>query len=192
MTTIIASDQQQKAFNLKEELIKSKKESVKTFLRIGFLLHTIEEEKLYRQLGHETFKSFISDPDIGYGESTCNAYKNVYRYYVLHLKVTEDEIANIPVVMLNSSMGALKKKDEKEVKEEWIPKMQNLSTGDFMQELKENHMIESKPYIKKHKNKDFAKWELSWDEGSDEDLATICIWSKKKNKFVLLAIAQEE
>lgn len=143
-------------------------------VEIGRLLLIFRNEKLYTQLGHETFERFISDSDLGFAPKTAYAFCRIYEVYVMKFKLSEDELAMVPWSKLQALAPVVSDKDKDEALE-WLEKARNLGSGDFYDEVAEHKRgkgIKNRPpYPKIRLCKDCKKWRVEFEQGA----SCICV-----------------
>lgn len=127
------------AFNLVEELKLRLKEQGAIFLRVGKILKTIRDEKIYETLGADSFTEFLSDPDIGLKQATAYLYIRVYEFYVEKMELPEDEVAQIPSYKLFRLLPLLKDKTKKEALKA-LDDVKSLGIKDTEITIKENKL----------------------------------------------------
>ena len=108
---------------------------VSDLMSIGLILKTIRDKKIYEQQ-HETFDSFLGDPDVALGRST--AYKAIKIWEVFGQ--IKSRVLDIGTERLNLIAGPVEK-DPKNM-EEWIDKARALSLSDLKAEIKGEDMPE--------------------------------------------------
>lgn len=64
-----------------------------TFLELGGLLYHFERERLYLELGHPSFNSYLADPEVNINRRTAYRLKGVYEHYIVKLGWTGDTVA---------------------------------------------------------------------------------------------------
>lgn len=103
------------------------------FLDLGFVLKQIKDRELYRQMGDggfDTWKSFLSNPEINISPSTADVYIKVYEFYILKLEMPREEVLEIPLGRLNMMKSKLEEMSEPE-RIDLIGKAKTLSYSDF-------------------------------------------------------------
>ncbi len=103
------------------------------FIEIGKKLKKMRDEKLYTELGYETFESYIAQPSLGFHRRSVYAFIGIIEDYV------ESEIFN-PLNIAEIDWSKLDRvRQFKETKEfpEWVEKARTLSLSDLNQEVKE-------------------------------------------------------
>ncbi len=120
-------------FNLYQKTIFLVKEQRRLFLDLGFVLKQIKDNQLYKKLGDggfDTWKSFLSNPEISLSPSTADVYIKVYEFYIEKLRLPKEEVLEIPLVRLNMMKSSLETMSDDE-RIEMIEKAKTLSYEDF-------------------------------------------------------------
>jgi hypothetical protein len=87
----------------------------RTFLDLGAELFWIENDKDYLNLGHDTFNSYLADPDVTIGRTMAFMAKEVFSTYVLGM-----EIPSSTVELLEAGVSKLYKvRDEVTQDNKW-------------------------------------------------------------------------
>lgn len=120
------------------EIIKTLKGNLAMdYLALGFHLKVARDEKHYVVLGHESFDSYLGDPDIAFSRSWAFDVIRLYEVYVLRLKREEGELTTIgPAKLLmvakdDPSGQPLVTKDP----DEWMGLARSLSRSDLKDEV---------------------------------------------------------
>jgi hypothetical protein len=136
----------------------------KTFLALGEELYYFEEEKQYRDLGYETFETYLADPSVDIERSAAFRLKTVFEKYVLRLKVA-------PVLLLDAGYSKLYTVanivDETNV-DEWLNKAASLSRSDLRQEIA-TYKRETKPPLNPYQVSANLALEMICDAIKDRD-----------------------
>jgi len=99
---------------------------------LGKLLKQMRDERLYEQLGYETFLTYLAEPDISF--SQASAYNAIKLYETYEVKLNKrDSLDGIPTRRLISLLPVI---DEKNA-DDWISKARALSATDLRLELQE-------------------------------------------------------
>lgn len=151
------------AYNLYQELQGCVKEQAKLFLKIGYLLKQIRDEKLYLSLGDggfDTFGEFLENPEIGIKPSTSYAYIRVYEFYIEKYGFTVDELGSGNFGRLQTLLPTLKKStSDGATKEEVLQQIQELTplrASDFKKEMIERGHYREAPKL--YFDEDYDKW----------------------------------
>lgn len=123
-----------------DEIIARKNEIALNITRIGQVLSRIQEEKLFKYCGADTFEEFCGFPEISLSTSTAQLYMKIFRMYIRQLGYDPEYIATIEVGKLNIINSRVSKYPEEA--EEWLHKAQHLSQSDLINEVRE---IDGKP-----------------------------------------------
>lgn len=103
------------------------------------ILKEIKEKKIYRYisgLGYQSWDEFCSDPVIGMSRVTANLHIDLYTYFIEGLKLTEEDLANIPIGRLQRMLPIIDKLDTEE-KGNILAEAKLLSDKDFYKNLNE-------------------------------------------------------
>lgn len=142
-------DIQKTPYDIYTELQACLKSQVGLFFRIGYLLKTIRDEKIYEKIGDggfDTFIDFLNNPEIGLRQSTAYLYIRIYEYYFLQLKIPQQELIEMPISRLMKLLPALKKMpDEKAI--ETIQRIAPLTSYDYDVEVRENNLETERPKL---------------------------------------------
>lgn len=125
---------QKLSFNLYQQTVKLIKTQRMLFLDLGFLLGQIKNEKLYLNMGEggfDSWKSFLSNPEINISPSTAEVYIRVYEFYINKLQMPKEEVLEIPLVRLNAMKSKLEGLNQED-RDELIEKAKTLSYNDFI------------------------------------------------------------
>jgi hypothetical protein len=113
------------------EILQRRAEIQKHFLELGRIFKEIRDNKLYRQLDHQTFDSFLGCPEISFRRSTAYALIRVYEVFVEKLKVNQELLAQVGRAKLQTIIPVVEKNVE-----EWIYKAKELSRSDLQDEVR--------------------------------------------------------
>jgi hypothetical protein len=152
------------AFNIYNDLQVAIKQQAKLFLIIGRLLRDIRDKELFKYLGeggYDTFIHFLNNPEIGLRQSTAYLYIRIYEYYVERLRLSEEEVLEIPINRLMRLLPALKTKNDIEAKET-ILRIGKMTNYDSDQEIKESKLETERPLLYRHK--DCGKFIFQYEE----------------------------
>jgi len=134
-----------------------------SIIEIGRLLLVFKEEKLYEELGHENFRQFLSDADIGIAPSTGYNLMRIYALYVIKFGFTIEELSEVPWGKLQALAPIIDGKD-KDAASEWLNKAKVLGASDFHDEVaeyKENKSYKKKlPYPRVRRCPDCSGWRI--------------------------------
>ena len=158
----LATPQTELAWSLYKETQLLLRKQGELFLLIGKNLKQIRDEKLYRYLGEggfDTFKDFLNNPEIGIRPATAYLYIRIYEYYIEQLKLSTEEVVQIPINRLMRLLPALKEKENNEAKQ-IVEEIQNLTSYDFDVVIGEKHLEVDKPLV--YKCKVCGKWKIEY------------------------------
>jgi hypothetical protein len=99
---------------------------------LGRLLKQMRDEKLYEQLGYETFLTYLAEPDISFSQASAYNAIKLYEVYELQLK-KKDELQGIPTRRLVTLLPMVNDKNV----DDWLSKARSLSASDLRLELEE-------------------------------------------------------
>lgn len=134
-----------------------------SIVEIGRLLLIFKAEKLYEELGHENFRQFIADADIGIAPSTAYNIMRIYQLYVMKFGFTAEQLSQVPWGKLQALAPIIDGKD-KSAAEEWLNKAKVLGAGDFHDEVveykKNKGQTKRLPYPKIRRCADCGGWRI--------------------------------
>lgn len=143
-------------------------------VEIGRLLLIFRNEKLFIQLGHESFERFIADSDFGFAPKTAYAFCRIYEVYIMKFKMSEEDLALVPWSKLQALAPVITDKEKDEAME-WLEKAKSMGSGDFYDAVAEQRhsrgVKDRPPYPKIRLCKTCHKWTVTFDDGS----SCICI-----------------
>jgi len=113
-------------------------------LKLGALLKTIRDLKLYELRGYDTFEAYIAQPEIGFARATAYWWIHAYELYIEQCKYQPEVIGEIPVG--NLQIIAPLVKDDPEHKDEYIALAQSLSRSDLRNAIRERKGLPPKNY----------------------------------------------
>lgn len=131
------------------------------FLFIGKTLRDIRDDKLFIDLGYETFGDFLQDPELKQKPSTCYAYIRIYEYYVEKLEMKESEVVEVGMNRLQRLLPALKKRTDEEAKE-IVSDIGAMTHLDYNQEVKERGLDIERPSM--YQDAETGKWIIEFYE----------------------------
>jgi len=108
------------------------------FFTIGKKLVDLKEKELYRFLGdggYETWSSFLGSGDLSIGQSTANAYMQLYNFWIKDKGYEINELADIPYDKLRLAFPAVKNIADKDKLDEELSKIRTLSRSDLRIEM---------------------------------------------------------
>jgi hypothetical protein len=101
-----------------------------TFLELGGLLYHFERERLYLELSHPSFNSYLADPEVNLNRRTAYRLKGVYRHYIIELGWTGDTVALVDAGI--AKLDILRPLTTKENVEEKVFEAATLSRSDLL------------------------------------------------------------
>ena len=132
----------------------------RVWFTLGQILDEVQTNKYYEYWGHDSFSSFLGDPEVQIPISTAFSYLSLYRYYYLELKIPMETLERIPTKLLNSAISSLKQLSDDEAKEK-IDSVIGLSFTDAVETLRESNVeLSDAPSCFKEK----GKWVIEVDE----------------------------
>jgi hypothetical protein len=111
------------AVEAEDALMSCKKDVTVNMLKLGLILSQIEDKKLFKYRGYETFDDYIESPEISFGRAWAHRLKGVYRFYV------EDMGSKNPILseVGTNKLELIKKVANKENLDEWVDKANKMS-----------------------------------------------------------------
>ncbi len=119
------------AWERHQRIVALRNEFENSFLGLGEELYWFESKKQYKDLGHDTFESYLADPDVDIGRRMAFMLKGVYQTFVLNLKVQ-------PAALLpagTDKLELLRPHVTEENVTEWLDKAAALSRSDLRREI---------------------------------------------------------
>lgn len=163
--------EQDRAFQLRQELLKLRASATENFFRIGIILKEVRDKELWR-MGADTFEEFFADPEIGLKRSTA--------YHAIKLVETFpkwERLVEVPV----SKLIMIAPHVTEDNKEELLKEAEALSRSDLGYKLREEGKIQPRdfgiPKIYRCKDCKLIKG-VKWD-----DLCH-CGWSPRQIEYV--------
>jgi len=132
-------------YQLTKNLLKEQRE---LFLDLGSVLSKIKNNQLYKEMGDggfDTWRSFLANPEINITPSTADVYIKVYEFYIEKLKLSKDEVLDIPLVRLNMMKSKLEGLNDED-RSELLAKARTLSYEDFKIEAIHNGVEVVRPF----------------------------------------------
>jgi hypothetical protein len=158
------TQKQDEAYSLYQLVQAMQEKDSANFFTMGRALYKIKKDKLYRYMGEgalDNWKQFVNQPEIKIPYSSANQKVEMYRYYILQLGFTDDEIKNIPVNRLIRIKPRLAEGPDEKARET-VQDAMNLTNFDFQEFAKERKLTIKVP--KKVICKECGKWRLIGDE----------------------------
>ena len=134
------------------------------FVEIGKQLKAIRDNKFYKELGYETFDSYLASK--GMPISTGYAYIYIHEIYIVKLKYSHDYIAQVPWYKLQLIAPRIKNIQDKDQADEWLEKAKALSPADLKEELREEKgkQIDKFSFPQLWRCKTCKKWRIDIEE----------------------------
>lgn len=123
------------AHEVYQQIKSIREDETKNRLFLGKALTRFEDGRLYESLGHNTFESFIGDPEVDIGRSTAYRYMKVYRRFLLMAETPAEDV--VKMGMRKAGMISRFVNDPAEDIQEWIEKAKMLSRSDLQEEINE-------------------------------------------------------
>ena len=120
-----------------EDLLTAKMGELANTFVIAKLLYENHEGGFWKVLGHDSFESFLAQPELKIKQSKAYNLIGIYKLYCQELCVPADRLLKAGT----SNLVRLMRKDAIDLvrgdKEEWISKAESLSKSDFADEIAE-------------------------------------------------------
>lgn len=149
------------AFAVNQQLILAKKQSDYLFLVIGKLLKQIRDEKLYEQLDFINFGEFLYSNEVSFSKESAFMYIRVYEYYILKLRMTEEQVGKISVSKLSMMIPVLKGIEDESKAIEMVEEYGVLTHSDFMLKIRQEKK-DDKPKV--YFSRELDKWLVEYYE----------------------------
>lgn len=176
--------------NVAQLLYTQLRDALKTHRRlaiiVGKLLSDLKENDNYQHLGeggYDTFAHFLQQSEIGLSPTTANAYMDVYRFFVLQLGMTEEEVLEIPINRLITHKARLKKLP----KEDCIKEAKGLAVlthSDYVIDSREKGIQMNRPDV--IRDSDTGKWIVLYNP------ETILFIQDKRSRDILIDNRKED
>jgi hypothetical protein len=101
-----------------------------TFLELGEALYYFERERLYLDLEHPSFNSYLADPEVDINRRSAYRLKGVYQHYIIELGWTGDTVALVDAGI--AKLDLLRPHTTKENVEEKVYEATALSRSDLL------------------------------------------------------------
>jgi hypothetical protein len=128
------ADKSTVAFDLLQEVKALFRSQAHLFLIIGGTLKKFRDEKLYKDLGYETWVAFLSGGELSQKTSTIQAYIQIYEIFIVLFNVPMPILEEIPYDKLRLALPEVIKAKSREAVDEWISKARSLSRSDILKE----------------------------------------------------------
>ena len=110
-------------------------------LEIGRLLYEINKAELYKNLGYDTFNSYIAQPEFHLSRAMAYMYKHVWERFVIELGIDPKELAEAGISKLQAVLPFAEPNNAADL----ISKAKGLSRSDLKAELDEMFETEKRP-----------------------------------------------
>ena len=170
LPTVVKPSDAKEAHAIYEEIKHRKKIVVYNFLELGKLLKILRDKKLYRLLDHQTFSSFLGDPEISFSRSTAYGLIGIFECFILKHKHDPELLANISWSKLHMIKGVYEETEDPD----WIYKADTLSQKDLIDEIAIYKKKELKEYVPPEEEKPTIFDVDSYDEFIREYGCVVC------------------
>ena len=120
-----------------------------SYIELGALLLRVQREKLYKDLDHKSYASFLSDPDVCIPRSTAYLYTLIYKFYIEQLGLDPSDITGIEISRLRDLIGIYGGLHDGEAVTEWLAKARTLGRIDFINEVRKAKGLPDMPLMEK-------------------------------------------
>ena len=120
-----------RAYELHRDVVLCKHALTKNFLSLAERLYQIKEESLYEVLDYPSFASYLASPEVSLSTTTAYSLIDIYRTFLLELKVRESELIPIGRTKLERILPVITPENA----EDWLSRAEMLSTGDLTKEV---------------------------------------------------------
>jgi len=121
-----------KAHGLHRDVVLCKHALTKNFLTLAERLYQIKEEGLYETLDYPSFTSYLASPEVSISATTAYSLIDIYRTFLLELKVNESELIPIGRTKLERILPVVTPENA----EDWLSQAETLSTTDLTIQVK--------------------------------------------------------
>jgi hypothetical protein len=118
------------AFDAHRRIVELRTVLEMTFLQLGQALYYFERERLYLDLDHPSFNSYLADPEVDLTRRTAYRLKGVYEHYIIKLGWTGDTVALVEAGI--AKLDILRPLTTKENVEEKVYEAAALSRSDLL------------------------------------------------------------
>jgi len=126
-----------RAFSLHEEIKQIRNQAEKVVqmctFELGQRLKEMRDNKLYSQLGFQSFIAYLNDPELQFSQATAYNAIAIYEKYQLKLAIPDGEILGISVRRLIELLPVINSENVTD----WLSKAKTLSYVDLKKELHE-------------------------------------------------------
>jgi len=129
----VNEEQGDKVHQLRQEIRKWKLANNYSWIQLAKLLKQVRDEKLYKDFGHKSFASFLSDPQVGLKRSTVYLYIDLYKSFCEKAKYGEHDIVDVDLARLRAIASVCKSGASVA---EWLDKARTLGGKDFIDEIR--------------------------------------------------------
>lgn len=123
-----------RTISIHERIIALKDEIEMKFIKLGGYLKLVNDRKLYKEKGCETFNEYLAMPELGFQRSTAYAVMGVYEDYIESGLSETLDIKGISYYCLDRIRQFINEPIEKF--KEWISKARELSLSDLNAEIR--------------------------------------------------------
>jgi len=121
--------------SIHDRILELKNEIETKFIKLGAYLKLVNDKKLYKEKGYDTFNEYIAMPELSFQRSTAYAIIGVYEDFI-ESKLSETlDIRGISYYKLDRIRQF--KSESIEVMQEWVGKAKALSLSDLNAEIRE-------------------------------------------------------
>ena len=146
-----------------ELILTAIKEISLRWLFLGHLLFENKENKFWENLGYESFREYLGQPEFGYKQAVLYRFAQLYDIYCQKLGYKPEQLADVSYDRLFMIKDKILEGD----KEEWLSKARTLSQGDLALEVREEDanvgFKDKKTMPKVYRHKDCGKWIIDID-----------------------------
>lgn len=130
MTTDIEAKGKE-SFKLHQRFLELKAQGMVVYLEMAACLLTIRKEKVYKDMGCETFKEYLALPELGLSEASAYYMMDIYRTFCVRLGLHPGELQDVYWTKLREILGVVNKENCLE----WVGKARELSRSDLITEV---------------------------------------------------------
>ena len=123
----------QKAQELFDECVELKREISRNYLSIAKRLATVQEEKLYHYLGHNSMASFGYSAKLSVPITTNYDLIGIYKRFLVQFEVPEERLVNIGKEKLIRLLPVVNLFNH----QEWLSKAEEMKTTELTKAIKE-------------------------------------------------------
>lgn len=123
--------------NIHEKIIFLKKEIEGQFVKLGAYLSLVNENKLYKERGYDTFEAYIAQPELAMERRTVFAIMGVWRDFFQDDKKCNQLHLESMIEIGYSKLDRIRQFKGRDDFDEWIEKARTLSLSDLNAEIRE-------------------------------------------------------